>query len=121
MQIVTVRNGNLGSAMPVSAPATNRQRKLLRFNGYGERSGYLITVSPGRDLTRLIRAALVPGNSLGVICIMPEVKYNEITVQAAVSGWILKVKGQPPQVFVRWDSLVSAIELLLTSKGDPEN
>lgn len=47
-----------------------------------------------------------------------KIKYKEIIVQAAVSGWILKVKGQPPQVFVRWESLVNAMELLLTSKCD---
>lgn len=50
-----------------------------------------------------------------------EIKYNEVTVQAAVSGWILKAKGQPPQVFVRWEALVNAIELLLTSKGDTKS
>jgi hypothetical protein len=44
--------------------------------------------------------------------------YKKITVEAAVSGWIVKEPGKPAEVYVRWESVVKKLEHELTSKGD---
>lgn len=43
-------------------------------------------------------------------------KYSTVTVEAAVSGWIVKEKGQPAKVFVRWEALVSYLQYRLATK-----
>ena len=43
--------------------------------------------------------------------------YKKITVESAVSGWIVKEVGKPPEVFLRWDALIHRLEQELTSKG----
>jgi hypothetical protein len=44
-------------------------------------------------------------------------EYNKVQVEAAITGWILTRRGHPAEVFVRWESLVSRLAYLLTSKG----
>lgn len=46
--------------------------------------------------------------------------YKQVTVESAVSGWIVKEAGKPAEVFVRWDAVVKKLERELTSKGDKE-
>ena len=44
--------------------------------------------------------------------------YDKVTVEAAITGWILTRKGHPAEVFTRWEALVLRMQHLLTSKGD---
>ena len=44
-------------------------------------------------------------------------KYKKLTIEAAISGWIVKEPGKPAEVFVRWEALVRRLEMELTSKG----
>ena len=41
--------------------------------------------------------------------------YRTVTVQAAVSGWIVTVKGQTPRVFYRWEMVERMLKEELTS------
>ena len=43
--------------------------------------------------------------------------YKTVTIEAATTGWILKVKGEPTEIFVRWDALVRKLETLLTNSS----
>lgn len=47
--------------------------------------------------------------------------YKKLTVEAAVSGWIVHEPGKPAEIFVRWESLIRKLEAELTIKGLPEN
>ena len=47
--------------------------------------------------------------------------YDTVTVQAAITGWVLTRKGYPTEIFTRWEALVSRLQYLLTSKGDQDN
>lgn len=42
--------------------------------------------------------------------------YKTVTVQAAVSGWVVNEGSNPPEVFVRWDAVLRRLEELLTNK-----
>ena len=53
--------------------------------------------------------------------IMEKTKCNRVEITAAVSGWILRINNGVPEVFVRWESLVTALEMALTSKGDKDS
>jgi len=44
--------------------------------------------------------------------------YKTITVEAATTGWIVREKGKPSEVFIRWELLIKKLEKELTSKGD---
>lgn len=46
--------------------------------------------------------------------------YKTLTVEAAKSGWIVREKDCPAEIFVRWESFVNKLEHELTSKGDGE-
>jgi hypothetical protein len=45
-------------------------------------------------------------------------QYKTLTVEAAKTGWIVREKGKPAEVFTRWESVVKKMEIELTSKGD---
>ena len=47
---------------------------------------------------------------------MSEVVYNTVTISAAVNGWVLTVKGEPPEVFVRWDELIYRLHSKLANR-----
>ena len=42
-------------------------------------------------------------------------KYKTLTVEAALTGWIVREQGQPPEVFHRWGSVVAKLEKELTT------
>lgn len=42
-------------------------------------------------------------------------EYATLTIQAAVTGWIVTEKGKPVQVFVRWEAAVNYLKSRLTS------
>lgn len=44
--------------------------------------------------------------------------YKRVEVEAALSGWILRVKGRPAEIFVRWESLIIRLKELLTNGGE---
>lgn len=44
--------------------------------------------------------------------------YKTITVEAAKTGWIVREKGRPTEIFTRWEKVVAKLEMELTSKGD---
>lgn len=44
--------------------------------------------------------------------------YKTITVEAAKTGWIVREKGRPAEIFTRWEKVVAKLEMELTSKGD---
>lgn len=46
-------------------------------------------------------------------------KYKTLTVEAAKTGWIVREKGKPAEIFIRWEAFVKKLEMELTSKGDP--
>ena len=52
---------------------------------------------------------------------MEKIKYNRVEITAAVSGWILRINNGVPEVFVRWESLVTALEIALTSNGGKDS
>jgi len=49
---------------------------------------------------------------------MQKEQYKTLTVEAAKTGWIVREKGKPAEVFVRWERVVAKLEAELTSKGD---
>jgi hypothetical protein len=49
---------------------------------------------------------------------MPKEQYKTMTVEAAKTGWIVREKGKPAEIFTRWDWVVKKLEMELTSKGD---
>ena len=46
--------------------------------------------------------------------------YSTVTIEAARTSWIVKEKGRPAEVFVRWESLVEYLETRLATKSVPE-
>ena len=44
--------------------------------------------------------------------------YKTLTVEAAVTGWIVREKGKPPEVFHRWHDVVKKLAKELTSGGE---
>jgi hypothetical protein len=44
-------------------------------------------------------------------------EYKTLTVEAAISGWIVRETGRPAEIFVRWESFVLKLEHELTNKG----
>jgi hypothetical protein len=42
--------------------------------------------------------------------------YKTITVEAAITGWIVREAGKPAEVFVRWDSVIKKLEKELVTK-----
>ena len=42
--------------------------------------------------------------------------FRTVSIEAAVTGWILKERGKPAQIFVRWEALVRELEERLTHK-----
>ena len=48
------------------------------------------------------------------------VKYKTLTVEAAKTGWVVREKGKPTELFIRWDQLVRKLEVELTSKTENE-
>lgn len=48
-------------------------------------------------------------------------QYQTITVEAAKTGWIVRKKDHPAEIYIRWDQVIRRLEMELTSKGDPEN
>lgn len=51
---------------------------------------------------------------------MKKPEYNIITIEAAKTGWIAKKRGEPAEVFIRWDELVRYLETRLVTKGDAQ-
>ena len=49
---------------------------------------------------------------------MSEPEYITLTIEAARTGWIVKEKGKPAEIFTRWEHAVSYMAERLTSKGD---
>lgn len=49
---------------------------------------------------------------------MAEVQYKTLTVEAAKTGWIVRERGEPPEVFLRWESLVNKLRTELTSQEE---
>lgn len=45
-----------------------------------------------------------------------ELLFCTVSIEAAVAGWILKERGKPAQIFVRWEALVRELEERLTNK-----
>ena len=41
---------------------------------------------------------------------MQEGKFKAITVEAAKTGWIVREKGQPAEIFNRWEAVVHKLE-----------
>lgn len=48
---------------------------------------------------------------------MEKEQYQTITVEAAKTGWIVRVKGKPAEIFIRWDQVVKKLEAELTTKN----
>lgn len=46
---------------------------------------------------------------------MQEGTFKTITVEAARTGWIVREKGQPAEIFHRWDAVVRKLEKELTT------
>ena len=46
---------------------------------------------------------------------MVNAEYNTVTVSACEGGWLVKQKGKPDAVYVRWESVVSRLKLELTT------
>ena len=44
-------------------------------------------------------------------------EYEKITIEAAVSGWVVTISGEPKQVFYAWPAVVRLLEYRLTSNG----
>jgi hypothetical protein len=49
-----------------------------------------------------------------------KIEYSTITIEAARTGWIVKERGKPAEVFVRWESMVKYIETRLSTKGNEQ-
>jgi len=47
---------------------------------------------------------------------MQEGTFKTITVEAAKTGWIVREKGQPAEIFHRWEAVVNKLEKELTTK-----
>lgn len=45
-------------------------------------------------------------------------EYNTVTIETALTGWVVREKGRPTELFIRWESLVNHLAKRLTSKGD---
>ena len=43
-------------------------------------------------------------------------EYKTLIVEAATTGWIVREKGKPAQIFVNWDNFVGKLKHELTSK-----
>jgi len=44
-------------------------------------------------------------------------QYKTLTVEAALTGWIVREKGKPAEVFHQWARVVAKMEKELTSTG----
>jgi hypothetical protein len=51
---------------------------------------------------------------------MKEGEYKTLTIEAALTGWIVREQGNPTEIFVRWDQVVKKLERELTTKGADE-
>ena len=49
------------------------------------------------------------------------IKYNYLTIEAAVSGWIVKQQGKPTEVFTQWEEVIKRLERELTNKGNADS
>jgi len=49
---------------------------------------------------------------------MKQPEYNTLTIEAAKTGWIVREKGKPTEIFVLWENAVNYLAVKLTSKGD---
>ena len=47
-----------------------------------------------------------------------QAQYNTVIVTACEGGWLIKQKGKPDKVCVRWESVVLTLKTELTSFGD---
>jgi hypothetical protein len=45
-----------------------------------------------------------------------ETNYTKLTIESCEGGWIVKEKGQPTRLFVRWESVIYFLEDRLTNK-----
>lgn len=45
-------------------------------------------------------------------------QYKTLEVEAAKTGWIVREKGKPAEIFIRWEQFVKKLEMELSSKGD---
>ena len=45
-----------------------------------------------------------------------ETNYTKLTIESCEGGWIVKEKGQPTRLFVRWETVILWLESRLTSK-----
>ena len=54
------------------------------------------------------------------ITIMAKEQYKTLEVEAAKTGWIVRERRKPAEIFLRWDQLVKKLEKELTSKGDDD-
>ena len=48
---------------------------------------------------------------------MPKDDYKTLTVEAALTGWIVREAGKPTEIFVRWVEVVKKLERELTNQG----
>ena len=44
-------------------------------------------------------------------------QYKTLTIEAALTGWIVREHGKPAEIFTRWENVVKKIERELTTKG----
>lgn len=52
---------------------------------------------------------------------MEKEKYQTVTVEAAKTGWIVRVKGKPAEIFLNWEILVRKLERELATKSGVNN
>ena len=45
-------------------------------------------------------------------------EYRKLTIEAAVTGWIITQKGKPAEIFTRWEAVISRLKQELTSGGE---
>lgn len=49
---------------------------------------------------------------------MKKEQYQTLTVEAAKTGWIVRVKDKPAEIFFRWEQVVKKLEAELITKCD---
>jgi hypothetical protein len=46
-------------------------------------------------------------------------EYKTITIEAALTGWIIRERGKPTEIFARWEQVVKKLERELTTLDTP--
>ena len=86
---------------------------MINYTGYS-------TALARRSATRygLVSGTGFKTRKIVAVILMPKEQYKTMTVEAAKTGWIVREKGKPAEIFTRWDWVVKKLEMELTSKGD---